>query len=77
MTSSSLTLEKARKQIAAYGLRLGNIEPLLRRCVRQAPEISAVREELRAKGLYDLADRLRHVETELRMAGGFIGEDVK
>ena len=71
MTSSSLTLEKARKQIAAYGLRLGNIEPLLRRCVRQAPEISAVREELRAKGLYDLA------ETELRMAGGFIGEDVK
>lgn len=65
--------EQMRVDLAAYGARLGSIEPQLRSLVFKLPEIRAVRQELRSMKLFDLADRLRVVEQELEHAAVCVG----
>lgn len=69
----TLTIEKAREEIAKYGAALGRVEPILRGVLRQQGEIALVMDTLRAEGRYDLADRLRGVVREMDEARAFVG----
>ena len=54
------------EKLAAYGARLGIVEPLFRGTAAQIPELTAIMEDLRARKDYALADRLRAVITAMR-----------
>lgn len=56
-----MTVRSIQEDLAAYGARLGIVEPLLRRCTGQIPELLAVIDDLRARGDYQASDRLRSV----------------
>lgn len=55
-----------RDDMAAYGLRLGIVEPLLHRMAHQIPELESIMADLRARKDYAASDRLRTVITNMR-----------
>ena len=55
-----------RDDMAAYGLRLGIVEPLLHRMAHQIPELESIMADLRGRKDYATADRLRGVVKPMR-----------
>lgn len=53
------------EQLAAYGLRIGTVEPCLHEMADAIPLVAAVMAELREKKEYELADRLRKAHSHL------------
>lgn len=59
-------VEKLRADLAAYGARLGVVEPCFHRTMKAYPIISEVYEALRAEKRFDLSDKLRAALAEMR-----------
>jgi hypothetical protein len=59
------------EEIAAYGARLGIVEPLFLATAAHIPELTAIMEELRARKDYALSDRLRTVITAMRKSASY------
>lgn len=60
-----------RDDLAACGLRLGIVEPLLHRMANQISELEAIMADLRARKDYAASDRLRTVITNMRGAADY------
>ena len=58
-----------RDDMAAYGLRLGIVEPLLHRMAHQIPELESIMADLRGRKDYATADRLRDEQGAADAAG--------
>lgn len=65
MTARAQT-EDLRNALAAYGARLGIVEPLLHGMANHIPELDDIIAELRAKKEYAISDRLRAVVQQMR-----------
>ena len=57
--------------LAAYGARLGIVEPLLLRMVGEIDHLRIVQEALRARKDYEAADRLRKVIENMQGAADY------
>lgn len=53
------------QDLAAYGLRLGIVEPLLVRCGDNALRLDAIIEELRSRQDFALSDQLRAIRNDI------------
>lgn len=61
----------AAEDLAAYGSRLGIVEPLLIRCGNNALRLDIIIEQLRSRKDYALSDQLREIRNEVYLAAQY------